>query len=310
MKFFGLFFSFLSVFFAKESMATIANCSSSYKTEFVYNDDSTIKTCTGDTDKWEYIFDENEKQIFITRYTPSENGWVLQEIEKSYYDNNGQKTQADTWWCNGGKSGSMWGIVYTGPDDGCTEKPFVQKTSNGRVVDHVDCNTNATNATCLASYNNYCSVACKTCVYGTCTACYGDYILKDNICVRKCGAGKYLDNAECKSCPAGTYSSDGDNVCSDCGSHEYSLAGSATCSPRRNTENCSSFSAGTDECSACNEGYKAEGGACVSVCEGGQVYYKNECYAEYPFAKKHYTPDEAAPFLKAENNTITIMYRL
>lgn len=44
-------------------------------------------------------------------------------------------------------------------------------------------------------------------------------------------------------------------------------------------------------------------------CPQGKVIYKGQCLDEYPFAKKHYTPAEAAQWLNEDNNTITITFK-
>lgn len=44
-------------------------------------------------------------------------------------------------------------------------------------------------------------------------------------------------------------------------------------------------------------------------CAKGMVMYKDECLDEYPFAKKHWTPAEAAQWLNEDNNTITLTFK-
>ena len=45
------------------------------------------------------------------------------------------------------------------------------------------------------------------------------------------------------------------------------------------------------------------------VCASGYADYKNKCWAELPFAKKHWTPTEANEWLNDENNTVTITFK-
>ena len=44
-------------------------------------------------------------------------------------------------------------------------------------------------------------------------------------------------------------------------------------------------------------------------CKNGQVEYKGQCLDEYPFAKKRYTPAEAAQWLNEDNNTVTLTFK-
>ena len=45
-----------------------------------------------------------------------------------------------------------------------------------------------------------------------------------------------------------------------------------------------------------------------SNCPAGE-YWDGECYDEYPFAKKRYTPAEAAPWLKDNGNVVTLIFK-
>ena len=50
--------------------------------------------------------------------------------------------------------------------------------------------------------------------------------------------------------------------------------------------------------------------AIISACyNSGKVYYKGECLNEYPFARKHWTPAEAAKYLKDDDNEIIITFK-
>ena len=50
--------------------------------------------------------------------------------------------------------------------------------------------------------------------------------------------------------------------------------------------------------------------AIISACyKSGRVYYKGECLNEYPFARKHWTPAEAAKYLKDDDNEIIITFK-
>ena len=41
----------------------------------------------------------------------------------------------------------------------------------------------------------------------------------------------------------------------------------------------------------------------------GQVPYKDQCWNEFPFAKKKWTPAEAVKWLKEDDNTVTITFK-
>ena len=74
--------------------------------------------------------------------------------------------------------------------------------------------------------------------------------------------------------------------------------------------------------SDCGTGYTEVNGLCkknsstgsqVSESDcyaNGQVYWDNACVDEYPFAKKHWTPAEAAQFLKDTDNEIIMTFKV
>ena len=57
----------------------------------------------------------------------------------------------------------------------------------------------------------------------------------------------------------------------------------------------------------CGAGYYADEASKKCLCSG--VIYKGQCLDEYPFAKKHYTPAEAAQWLNEDNNTVTLTFK-
>jgi hypothetical protein len=58
-----------------------------------------------------------------------------------------------------------------------------------------------------------------------------------------------------------------------------------------------------------NESFLWVRNSCKKSCPQGQVYYKFDCLDEYPFAKKKYTPAEAAQWLNEDNNTVTLTFK-
>ena len=48
---------------------------------------------------------------------------------------------------------------------------------------------------------------------------------------------------------------------------------------------------------------------CDSCHANGQVPYKDQCWDEFPFAKKKWTPAEAVKWLKEDDNTVTITFK-
>ncbi len=99
----------------------------------------------------------------------------------------------------------------------------------------------------------------------------------------KCGAGTYLANNVCTSCPAGTYSSGGANSCNTCSGGTYAAQGSSSCSvcPAGTYSNsgagtCTSCVAGTynttsgsTSCTDCPKGYYCTGGTNKTSCPAG-----------------------------------------
>ena len=59
----------------------------------------------------------------------------------------------------------------------------------------------------------------------------------------------------------------------------------------------------------CGAGYVADEASKKCLCAKNKVTYKGQCLDEYPFAKKHYTPAEAAQWLNEDNNTITLTFK-
>ncbi|MBR3501521.1 MAG: leucine-rich repeat domain-containing protein [Alphaproteobacteria bacterium] len=91
----------------------------------------------------------------------------------------------------------------------------------------------------------------------------------------------------------------------------------------------------TGICGSCGDKYLQTGLGCVSECgtgftadstvkqcvasqqvsesdcyANGQVYWDNACVDEYPFAKKHWTPAEAAEVLKDTDNEIIMTFKV
>ncbi len=61
---------------------------------------------------------------------------------------------------------------------------------------------------------------------------------------------------------------------------------------------------------SCGKNYEVENGYCVrSSCDDGQVSYDGECLDDYPFARKHWTPEEANQWLKDDDNEIIITFK-
>ncbi len=50
-------------------------------------------------------------------------------------------------------------------------------------------------------------------------------------CKSSCQGGQTLVNGQCQSCPAGTYSSDGQGSCTTCAANSWSAAGAKSCTP-------------------------------------------------------------------------------
>jgi hypothetical protein len=84
---------------------------------------------------------------------------------------------------------------------------------------------------------------------------------------------------------------------------------------------------GMKTCGSCGDKYVKAGTGCVTAencgagyvadeaikkclyCPYGKVVYKGQCLDEYPFAKKRYTPAEAAQWLNEDNNTVTLTFK-
>ena len=57
----------------------------------------------------------------------------------------------------------------------------------------------------------------------------------------------------------------------------------------------------------CINGYKKSKNNCINCSVANKVEWNGECYDEYPFAKKHYTPAEAAEWLHDGNDNFVII---
>ena len=114
----------------------------------------------------------------------------------------------------------------------------------------------------------------------TCGSCGDKYVKSGTGCVtaENCGVGYYADEASKK--------------CLSCGD-KYVKSGTG-CVTAEN----------------CGAGYYADETSkrCL-YCPYGKVGYKGQCLDEYPFAKKHWTPAEAAQWLNEDNNTITLTFK-
>ena len=94
-----------------------------------------------------------------------------------------------------------------------------------------------------------------------------------------CKEGTFLNNKKkCEKCPAGKYSSKGENKCQDCPAGQYSGEGANQC------KKCASgfySNAGSKSCIKCPNGYfSVEGGSsCIKICNNGQYPVKDKCYS-------------------------------
>ena len=111
------------------------------------------------------------------------------------------------------------------------------------------------------SYSNEASITNLTTVHGSTITMTARWI--------KCGAGTYLADNTCRSCPAGSYSTGGVNSCTSCSAGTYtSSAGSISCS----TCAAGSYNTGTGNtsCRTCDVGYYCTGGAHKAACTAGK----------------------------------------
>ena len=88
----------------------------------------------------------------------------------------------------------------------------------------------------------------------------------------------------------------------------------ASKSPNIPSENITCESASKDQCTGSDYGWS--GTSCVYRgdegeinCADSYVSWNNECYDEYPFAKKHWTPAEANKWLKDDDNFVVITFK-
>ena len=118
-----------------------------------------------------------------------------------------------------------------------------------------------------------------------CDACADGYSKNyDDKCVPKnieCRSGQYFDKdtRSCKTCPAGTASSDG-KVCKKCSQGTYAPEGAGACTscPQGSTTEIVGATQKSD-CNKCFAGYTwdAESSSCVAECTGGEYWDGSAC---------------------------------
>ena len=57
----------------------------------------------------------------------------------------------------------------------------------------------------------------------------------------------------------------------------------------------------------CTNGYTKSGNNCINCTAAGKVEWQGQCYDEYPFCKKRWTPTEAAEWLHDGNDNFVIL---
>ena len=235
--------------------------------------------------KWEVYYDEIGRELYGVHYRPINGEWVMQEISSNYWSSNNQKTQY-SYFCNGYRSGKMWGVYYYGPENGCTTEAFIQTSTNGQNTGHYDCSSNPTASPCVIARNRFCPPVCSSCSNGICSACFGDYMLQDNACVKACGDGYLTNSGKCMK----------ESDCKD-GFH----ADNGACVANSDV-NCNTEIGG--KCTECKNNTFEQDGSCVSSCDSGYKDMGGFCN------RVRYTPAEAAAAANDDNtNVVTITFR-